>query len=91
VAGEGVGQINSTYCQMMKEEMEGNLPKTKLPDCYDRLVRFIAWFDNSVGGAHTDRKEARTDHDRVQMSSAFFLAKSSNLKALGFSKILEFV
>jgi hypothetical protein len=75
VAGEGAGQISSTYCQMMKEEVGRNLPKTKLPGCYDRLVRFIAWFDNSVGGAHTDRKQARTDHDGVQMLSAFIIGK----------------
>jgi hypothetical protein len=41
---------------MMKEEVGTNLPKTKLPGCYDRLVRFIAWFDDSIGGAHADRK-----------------------------------
>jgi hypothetical protein len=75
MAGEGIGQISSTYCQMMKEEVGRNLPKTKLPSCYDRLVRFIAWFDNSIGGARTDRKKARTDHDGVQMSSDFIIGK----------------
>jgi hypothetical protein len=60
---------------MMKEEVGRNLPKTKLPGCYDRLVRFIAWFDNPVGGAYTDRKEARMDHDGVQISSAFIIGK----------------
>jgi hypothetical protein len=60
---------------MMKEEVGRNLPKTKLPGCYDRLVKFIAWFDDSVGGAHADRKEARTDHDGVQMPSAFTIDK----------------
>jgi hypothetical protein len=60
---------------MMKEEVGRNLPKTKLPGCYDRLVRFIAWFDDSVGGAHADRKEARMDHDGVQMPSAFIIGK----------------
>jgi hypothetical protein len=60
---------------MMKEEVERNLPKTKLPGCYDRLVRFRDWFDNSVGGAHTNRKEARMDHDGVQILSAFIIGK----------------
>jgi hypothetical protein len=60
---------------MMKEEVRRNLPKTKLSCCYDWLVRFIAWFDDSVGGAHADRKEARTDHDGVQMPSAFIICK----------------
>jgi hypothetical protein len=75
LAGENIGQIGSTYCQMMKEEVGRNLPKTKLPGCYDRLVRFIAWFDDSVGGAHADRKEVRTDHDGVQILSAFIIGK----------------
>jgi hypothetical protein len=60
---------------MMKEEVGRNLPKTKLPSCYDRLVRFIAWFEDSVGGAHADRKQARMDHDGVQMPSAFIIGK----------------
>jgi hypothetical protein len=75
LAGENIGQIGSTYCQMVEEELGRNLPKTKLPSCYDRLVRFIAWFDDSIGGAHAERKEARTDHDGVLMPSAFIIGK----------------
>jgi hypothetical protein len=30
LAGENIGQISSTYCQMVEEEMGRNLPKTKL-------------------------------------------------------------
>jgi hypothetical protein len=41
--------------------------------CYDRLVRFIAWLDDSVGGTHADWKETRADHDGVQMSSAVII------------------
>jgi hypothetical protein len=76
LAGENIGQIGSTYSQMVKKEVGRNLPKTELPGCYDRLVRFIAWFDDSIGGAHADRKEAGTDHDGLQMSSAFIIGKS---------------
>jgi hypothetical protein len=76
---------------MMKEEVGRNLPKTILPGCYDRLVRFIAWFDNLLEVLiPTGRKQGRIMMDyrcRVLSSSA----KSSNLKALGFSKISEFV
>jgi hypothetical protein len=43
---------------------------------YDRLVRFIAWLDDSVGGTHADWKETRADHDRVQMSSAVIIDKA---------------
>jgi hypothetical protein len=50
---------------MVKEEVGRNLPETKLPGCYDRLVELIAGLDDSVGGAHADRKEARANHDRV--------------------------
>jgi hypothetical protein len=47
-----------------------------LPGCYDRLVRLITWLDDSVGGAHADWKEARVDHDRVQMLSAVIIGKA---------------
>jgi hypothetical protein len=47
-----------------------------LPGYYDRLVRFIAWLDDSVGGTHADWKETRVDHDRVQMSSAVIIGKA---------------
>jgi hypothetical protein len=50
---------------MMKEEVERNLPKTKLPGCYDWLVELITRLDDSVGGAHADWKEARANYDRV--------------------------
>jgi hypothetical protein len=75
LAGKNIRQIDSTSCQMVEEEVGRNLPKTKLPGCYDRLVRFIAWFDDSVGGAHADRKDERTDHDGVQMPRAFIIGK----------------
>jgi hypothetical protein len=46
---------------MVKEEVGRNLPETKLPGCYDRLVEFIT----GLRGAHTNWKEARANHDRV--------------------------
>jgi hypothetical protein len=46
-----------------------------LPGNYDRLIRLITWLDDSVGGAHADWREARVDHDRVQMSSAVTIDK----------------
>jgi hypothetical protein len=51
---------------MMKEEMWRHLPKTKLPGCYDRLVKFISRFDDPVGSAYADWEEARMNYDRVQ-------------------------
>jgi hypothetical protein len=65
LGGDGVGQIGSVGCQIMKEEVRRNLPKSKLPSCYDRLIEFISWLDDPVGGAHADWKEARADHDRI--------------------------
>jgi hypothetical protein len=41
------------------------LPKTKLPGCYDRLVKLITWLDDSIGRSHANWKEARVNHDRV--------------------------
>jgi hypothetical protein len=75
LVGNKIRQINSTLCQMMKEEVERDLPKTKLLGCYDRLVRLITRLDDSVGGAHADWKEARADHDRIQMLSAVIISK----------------
>jgi hypothetical protein len=43
--------------------------------CYDRLIRLITWLDDSVGGDHVDWKEARVDHDRVQMLSVVIIGK----------------
>jgi hypothetical protein len=49
----------------VKEEVRRNLPETKLLGYYDRLVEFLTMLDDSVGGAHTNWKEARVNHDRV--------------------------
>jgi hypothetical protein len=75
LAGNEIRQINSTFCQMMKEEVGRDLPKTKLPSCYDRLVRLITRLDDYVGGADADWKEARADYDRIQMPSAVIIGK----------------
>jgi hypothetical protein len=47
-----------------------------LSGSYDWLVRLVTWLDDSVGGAHADWKEARVDHDRVQMPSAIIIGKA---------------
>jgi hypothetical protein len=62
---------------MMKEEVRRNLPEAKLPGCYDQLIELISWLDDPVGGAHTDWKEARADHDRIQKPSAVIIGKIS--------------
>jgi hypothetical protein len=46
-----------------------------LSGCYDRLIGLITWLDDSVGGAHADWKEARVDHDQVQMPSIVIIGK----------------
>jgi hypothetical protein len=65
LAGESVEQISSVYGQIVKEEMGRNLPKTKLPGCYNRLVKFITRLDDSIRSAHADWKEAGANHERV--------------------------
>jgi hypothetical protein len=52
-----------------------------LSGCYDRLVKFIAWLDDSVGGTHVDWKEIRADHDRVQMPSTVIIGKAIQSKS----------
>jgi hypothetical protein len=44
--------------------------------CYDQLVILITWLDDYIGGAHADWKEARADHDRVQMPTAVIIGKA---------------
>jgi hypothetical protein len=73
--GNEIRQISSTLCQMMKEDVGRDLPKTKLSGCCDRLVRLITRLDDSVEGAHADWKEARVDHDRIQMPSVIIIGK----------------
>jgi hypothetical protein len=52
-----------------------------LPGCYDRLVRLVTWLDDSIGGAHADWKEARADHDRVQIPSVVIIGKAIQSKS----------
>jgi hypothetical protein len=66
-----------------------DLPKTYLPGCYDRLVRFIACLDDSVGGTHADWKEIRADHDRVQMSSVVIIVKAIKSESDQILKLSE--
>jgi hypothetical protein len=75
LAGNEIRQISSTLYQMMKEEVGSDLPKTKLLGCYNRLVRLITRLDDFVGGAHADWKEARADHDKIQMPSVVIIGK----------------
>jgi hypothetical protein len=74
---------------MMKEEMWRHLPKTKLPGCYDRLIKFISRFNEPVGSAHADWKEARTNHDGVQAPGIDIMGESASRNVAGFSKSSE--
>jgi hypothetical protein len=49
----------------MKKEVRRYLSKTKLPGCYDRLVKLIPWFHNPIGSAHANRKKTGPDHNGV--------------------------
>jgi hypothetical protein len=57
---------------MMKIEVRRDLPKTELPGYHDRL---IARLDDSVGGAHANGMETRTDHERIKVPSAVIIGK----------------
>jgi hypothetical protein len=62
---------------MMKEEMWRHLPKTKLPGCYDRLVKLISWLNNPVRSTHANWEEAGTDHDGVQVPGISIMGEIS--------------
>jgi hypothetical protein len=75
----------------MKEEVWRDLPKAKLPGCYNRLIKLISWFDDPVRSTRADREEARANHDGIQAPDVGIITKSANLKVAGFSKILDSV
>jgi hypothetical protein len=60
-----------------------------LPGYYDRLVIFVAWLDDFVGGTHADWKETRTDHDRVQMPSDVVIGKAIQSESDRIFKAIE--
>jgi hypothetical protein len=49
----------------VKKKMGRHLPKTQLPDCYDRLVELITGFDDPIRGTHANWKKAGPNHDGV--------------------------
>jgi hypothetical protein len=51
----------------VKKEVGRHLCKTKLPGCYDRLVKLITRLEDSVGGAHANWEETGPNHDRVKV------------------------
>jgi len=57
----------------MDEKVRRDLPKTKLPGCYDRLVRFITRFDYSIRSTHSNWEKAGADHDREEVPCAFII------------------
>jgi hypothetical protein len=61
----------------MKEEVWGDLPKTKLPGCCNRLVEFVSRFDDPVGSTHANWEEARAYHDRIQAPGIDIIGKVS--------------
>jgi hypothetical protein len=46
--------------------MRWYLSKTKLPGCYDRLVKLIPRLYDPIGSTHADRKKAGPNHNGVQ-------------------------
>jgi hypothetical protein len=62
---------------MMKEEVRRNLPKAKLPGCYNRLIELISRFDDPVGSTHANREEARVNQDRIQAPGVDVIGKVS--------------
>jgi hypothetical protein len=74
LAGNEIRKISSTLSDDEGRSGEGPI-QDLIIGCYDRLIGLITWLDDSVGGAHADLKEARADHDRVQMPSAIIIGK----------------
>jgi hypothetical protein len=50
----------------VKKEMRGYLSKTKLPGCYNRLVKLIPWLYDPIGSTHANWKKTGPNHNGVQ-------------------------
>ena len=86
-ASETIRQIGSALHQVVNMEVGRDLSQAKLPSCYDWLVGFITWLDNSVRSTDANGEEARSNHQRIQMPSAVVIIKGSwVLKGFRFSK-----
>jgi hypothetical protein len=64
----------------VKKEMRGHLSKTKLPGCYNRLVKLIPWLDDPIGGTHANWKKTGPNHNGVQAPSIGVIGKIGQLK-----------
>jgi hypothetical protein len=61
----------------VKKEMRWYLSKTKLPGCYDWLVKLIPWLHNPIGSTHANRKKTGLNHDGVQTPGVSIIGKIS--------------
>jgi hypothetical protein len=61
----------------MKKEMRRYLSKTKLPGCYDRLVKLIPGLHNPIGSAHANREKTWQNHTGVHTPGVSVIDKIS--------------
>jgi hypothetical protein len=59
----------------MKKKMWRHMPKTELPDCYDRLVKLISGLDDPIRSTHANWKKAGPNHDGIQAPSIGVIGK----------------
>jgi hypothetical protein len=50
----------------VEKEVGRHLRKTKLPGCYDRLVKFITRLADPIRGAHANWEKTGSDHDGIK-------------------------
>jgi hypothetical protein len=50
----------------VEKETGRHLPKTKLPGCYDQLVKLITGLEDPIRGTHANWEKAGPNHNRVK-------------------------
>jgi hypothetical protein len=53
----------------VEKEVGRHLRKTKLPGCYDRLVKFITRLADPIRGAHANWEKTGSNHNGVKAPS----------------------
>ena len=74
----------------MDDQARGGLVKAELTSSKNRLPRFISWFIDPVGGAHTDWEKARSGHDAEYGVSILIKPKTISSKEGRILQVLRF-
>jgi hypothetical protein len=70
----------------VEKEVGRHLRKTKLPGCYDRLVKLITRLEDSIRGTHANWEKAGPNHNGIKVPSVSIIGNVSQMEG---SRVLE--